>query len=379
MDTADFDEYNNQTFQNEYENITQTDVIDNKTDVSRKKSEMSLADWRWAAQRGYWNPELRCWNEELGGISAYLEQRDKRRLKRLSRQPRTPKISGPSGYAITGSELNCAGSVSSQSNSKNINSTQLAANAKSRQVQEDSVIITGSVLLLKMARKGWGHHVARRFWNSGYDANTVVRLYDELPQTLHNAIGEVLNAAQLCADCGIPCGDAGICPAPRRPSHGDAMRMEWEQDAVHAFVEQRFDPATQACVGTAANARAAQLMGMRLEELKVLLERGDMPLPLPPLDAVAVFLHALGAAFEAVTTQYLRISPPDRPASGPEEERTDRSAAAAMAESHGADRAGAAAPAARAPPPPTVLVCCTNTKDCDAGGRVITVTCIAMY
>ena len=47
---------------------------------------MSLADWRWAAKRGYWDPQLRKWNEELGGMKAYLAQRDMRREQRGNRR-----------------------------------------------------------------------------------------------------------------------------------------------------------------------------------------------------------------------------------------------------------------------------------------------------
>ena len=56
-------------------------------------TQMSLADWRWAAKRGFWDPVLRCWNEELGGKQAYLTQRDMRREKRKNRKRRTQKAS----------------------------------------------------------------------------------------------------------------------------------------------------------------------------------------------------------------------------------------------------------------------------------------------
>jgi hypothetical protein len=59
--------------------------------VGPDATKFSLADWRWAAKRGYWNPDLRLWNEEIGGKEAYVEQRDKRREKRKNRKPRVPK------------------------------------------------------------------------------------------------------------------------------------------------------------------------------------------------------------------------------------------------------------------------------------------------
>ncbi len=59
-----------------------------------KKSEtieddgMKLADWRWATEKGYWDPKSRCWNESLGGMSAYISRRNERRAEIVQRQQR---------------------------------------------------------------------------------------------------------------------------------------------------------------------------------------------------------------------------------------------------------------------------------------------------
>ena len=116
---------------------------------------------------------------------------------------------------------------------------------------------------------------------------------------------------------------------------------------MHAFFELRFDPNTQVRVGVTANTRAASLLGMQLQELLDRLERYDVPLPLGPLDAVAMFLHALSAARDDVDTCYHRLSP-----------------------SAGQQGSSESMAARRSPPPPSVLVCSITAKAFDTFGRV---------
>ena len=78
--------------QNQTKKTSGTPIFRPMVGYENASSQMSLADWRWAATRGYWNPLLRCWNEAVGGKSAYLLQRDEGRDKRRNRRPRADKV-----------------------------------------------------------------------------------------------------------------------------------------------------------------------------------------------------------------------------------------------------------------------------------------------
>eukprot|EP00291_Cryptomonas_curvata_P023305 CAMPEP_0172162152 /NCGR_PEP_ID=MMETSP1050-20130122/6509_1 /TAXON_ID=233186 /ORGANISM="Cryptomonas curvata, Strain CCAP979/52" /LENGTH=248 /DNA_ID=CAMNT_0012832103 /DNA_START=302 /DNA_END=1045 /DNA_ORIENTATION=+ len=50
---------------------------------------MTRVDWRWAAMKGFWDKDKKCWIESAGGQAAYILQRMKRvkvREQRLARQ-----------------------------------------------------------------------------------------------------------------------------------------------------------------------------------------------------------------------------------------------------------------------------------------------------
>lgn len=50
---------------------------------------MTRVDWRWAAMKGFWDKDKKCWIESAGGQAAYILQRMKRvkvRQQRLARQ-----------------------------------------------------------------------------------------------------------------------------------------------------------------------------------------------------------------------------------------------------------------------------------------------------
>jgi hypothetical protein len=50
---------------------------------------MTRVDWRWAAMKGFWDKDKKCWIESAGGQAAYIQQRMKRvkvRQQRLARQ-----------------------------------------------------------------------------------------------------------------------------------------------------------------------------------------------------------------------------------------------------------------------------------------------------
>ena len=59
---------------------------------------MTRVDWRWAAKKGFWDKERKCWIEAAGGQAAYILQRTKRckmREQRVSRQGRGLDRSAP--------------------------------------------------------------------------------------------------------------------------------------------------------------------------------------------------------------------------------------------------------------------------------------------
>jgi hypothetical protein len=118
---------------------------------------------------------------------------------------------------------------------------------------------------------------------------------------------EALDAIQQYADDyrrNAPCSEAAV------EAEYYIQEEPWEHDAVHAFVRFDFAPATQERVAVDANARAAELLGMPHEELLARYARNDVPLALPPLDALCYFLHSLRAAYDELTTRYARILVP---------------------------------------------------------------------
>jgi hypothetical protein len=84
---AEFDYFDEDEFKAEVEDSLTFETCNQKYGSRQAKPEMSLADWRWAAKKGFWNSEARCWNEDMGGKMAYIEQRDQRRLQKSTKAP----------------------------------------------------------------------------------------------------------------------------------------------------------------------------------------------------------------------------------------------------------------------------------------------------
>jgi hypothetical protein len=213
---------------------------------------------------------------------------------------------------------------------------------------------TDQPLLDFMIQHGWDCHAVRRYWTAGNQAGPIMRAFTELPPALRDAIGGAIDSAQLSAISTaqyMAATSTAPSVAKHSPQHYQNYSAgQWEHDSVHAFLELLFDPKTQARVGAAANTRTASLLGMSHAELLTRLEKCDVPLPLGPLDAIALFLHALGAARDAVTICYCRLSP--------------------SAGLHSAESLLPRESPGAWPPPPAVLVCSTTVKDFDAFGRV---------
>jgi hypothetical protein len=299
--------------------------------------EMNTADWRWAAHKGFWDPHCRSWNEEMGGMKAYILQRNQRRdirqTKRASRK--SQEISqgaiycqGPSYFTQQVKQ------VSTDSGSDPLPTLPQQPSKRSKHCQSDEFdaeirverpftctelctaeqrptpwrpqnrLGDSNILLSFMMRHRWSHLAIRHYWTVGYQAEPIIAIFQSLPRRLRSAIAEALDAVQRCSD--IVCSE----PSDAEEPAGKAA-CAWDDDDVHGFVGVEFDPTSQARVRVAANARAAALLGMHREELLVRFARRDVPLALPPLDALRAFLDGLrrGACADEAT-RYYRIVPP---------------------------------------------------------------------
>ena len=70
-----------------------------EADGSKKEVRMTRVDWRWAAKKGFWDKEKKCWIESAGGQAAYIVQRTKRcqmREQRIARRVKAMERVAPS-------------------------------------------------------------------------------------------------------------------------------------------------------------------------------------------------------------------------------------------------------------------------------------------
>ena len=128
------------------------------------------------------------------------------------------------------------------------------------------------------------------------------------PIVLSSAIREAVRAAELSAECASAANPT-LFHFDRYAERPTDEVASWEQDGDLGFLELRFNPVSQVRIGAAANIRGAALLGMGRADLLAQLNGGGAPLPLAPLDAIAVFLHALGNAGNATAVAYFRLVP----------------------------------------------------------------------
>ena len=65
-------------------NETCSDTVETKFVASLQTPDgMRRVDWRWAVAKGYMNKETNEWNEAMGGMDAYLKQRNERIVSRF--------------------------------------------------------------------------------------------------------------------------------------------------------------------------------------------------------------------------------------------------------------------------------------------------------
>jgi hypothetical protein len=324
----------------ETKDSTNGDGIEIADSGSGKKGEngisiMNTADWRWAAVKGFWDPLRRCWNSEMGGMTAYLSQRNQRlaiRKARKQRAMRTPKSEKchQSSIRLTRplKKISKRQSAGQFSGAVNDQTTMLASLGQEFRSNNPSIIfdfqdnwgnydfnalaqmptcrsIPG--LLAQSLGTVWPQPVCRRYWSLGYQAEPIIEIFHQLPTALRDAIGEALDAIQNYADT---LRHHAICADPAVDVKCGHLVESWENDDVHAFIRVDFAPDTHERVAVHANARAADLLGMRHEELLARYARNDVPLALPPLDVLCGFLHSLRAAYSKLSTRYARILVP---------------------------------------------------------------------
>jgi hypothetical protein len=215
--------------------------------MDNQSDEMTTADWRWAASKGYWDPLHRCWIEEMGGKEEYLAQRNRRRAARTARMERSAaKVivfnSGSSkttnrrflqnSNALVGdvkrqrsengmTKANCQGEISPHSNMTppcEVSIPQLS----------DTI---GTI---------WCQKVCRKYWTRGYRAGPITQAYWDLPHELKFQISEALDSIQMCADAE----ERLILGASQRdeemPEYLPADGEQGKEDDIHGFVQVSF-------------------------------------------------------------------------------------------------------------------------------------------
>ena len=335
--------------------IIQKVIINVKSEISDDAQctidKMCLADWRWAANKGYWDCARQCWNEDLGGMQAYLVQRNLRRAENFDRQSRRlertrNKISNPKRRLAPRKGSKPDSDFYQAPSSGHAAYLHGSAGVDWFPPLTVDTCVGAGPLLDFMFKHGWGHMAVRCIWSAGFQAETVIRIFNELPPSLRAAITEAINSAQICSACAAKhCNDDfanGHITEKSSQEQVEFLEAEWERDSALACFELSFDPETQVRIGAVANTRAATLLGTDRLELLALMEKHDVPLPFGPLDAVAVFLHDLSAARDSVDTCYFRLTP----------------SASLLSRTNGE------------PSPRAELVCRTTVKTFDAVGRL---------
>ena len=291
---------------------------------------MNTADWRWAADKGFWDPIRRCWNEQLGGMQAYISQRNQRRAARLAQlkkgllganrgtdesciKNRRPKIKKPlpktgQGYNLALTHSMHKTAVVDHPNTLQVNWWNSSSLGSQNTIMNASTYSASS--LQDSIGVHWPQLICRRFWTFGYSAQPIIAIFRDLPLELRVAMDEVLDAIQQCADAEERLRRNGFGETkstPQRQSAAADEAAQWDHDMLHAFICVDLAPDTQDRVAVAFNARAADLLGLQPAELRASFATHRVPLALSPLDAVRCFLHSLRNCRSEATTRYCRV------------------------------------------------------------------------
>ena len=281
---------------------------------------MTTADWRWAAEKGYWDANRRCWNEEKGGKEAYLAQRNERVAARAARLQRS--LRKKSGSALQNKDemedSHSKQQISSYSmaNDRDVDRICVANEVEIKLRPSSAFELVRPCLLVETMGHFWPQLICRKYWTRGYQAEPILEIFQALPMELRSIMSEALSAVERCAEAehGIPLPPNSSPPVLAMYGStggggmdGAAAERRWDDDTEHGFIRVRLDPTTQDCVAVAANHRAAALFGMQRGELLSRFAAHDAPLGLAPLDAVRAFLHGLCVARDHCVTRYCRM------------------------------------------------------------------------
>ena len=250
------------------------------TDEGSEK--MSLVDWRWAAEKGFWSRERHCWIEETGGKAAFLLQRAMKCRKR-------PK--------------------STDNTSRNLKAICMRMDLMpwSNPSAVDEINHHNATCGDKRANA-----FLRRFWAPAYRPHDVIRLLKQLPPRLCCILDQRLqqlwndhdSVARRSQPFRPPEQEGGgafdtICAAARE----QVMAAEpaiWDEDGSGSgFLA--FDFAPDAVSDGVAmeqptvtiNRRAAALLGLPHADTAALLARGAAAAAVPDLDLVRLLLADL--------------------------------------------------------------------------------------
>ena len=168
-----------------------------------------------------------------------------------------------------------------------------------------------TALLEFMTQQQWSYLIARRFWTFGYRTSEIVEIFEAVPSELKRLIGKALNTCQhFCYSChGHTSSNSAhvVCQEPctmelKRHCFDNMLR-----DGSEGILQTTYCPKTQMRISFTANSQSADLLGMHGEEILARLAQCDLPLLLPPLDAVCVFLDCIARTMESSSTRYYRM------------------------------------------------------------------------
>ena len=234
--------------------------------------EMSMVDWRWAAEKGFWDRTNQCFVEEKGGKEGYLKQRSMR------------------------------------------------AKRKSSCIQR--AVVQAQVVSQGVFGRLWTQHqfntvLPRYLWALEYQPHHVFRLMHSVTPRLRRAFEETLKLLLTCDEANYRTArllSSKLCESadhqhPDMPSAAiryqikEAAQSMWELEPSFGILVFTFDPRAQSpCVHL--NSRAAVLLGIQDRDATALLAgtadgRGAAALPVPELDALRMLAVGLGGAHAA--------------------------------------------------------------------------------
>ena len=168
-----------------------------------------------------------------------------------------------------------------------------------------------------MEALGWAHFPLKHFWNIGYQAHSIIKIFIKLPPRLNLALMSFCNALHYLAQdstkalefklllSGCDCDIAGFYYVGHY-RHSDDVHF-WEEEHQYGLISIDFDPVNQSRKSFEVNTRAAHIWNMGRAELINRFQACDVPLLLTELDWIRSFSAYLATYFDDTVTQFLRF------------------------------------------------------------------------